>query len=88
MAFASTGWRDPQLQEQALEAAHFDELEVIGRRHTDELVRLVAKFEQERALSIARHEIARECLWRAGAVGDAFAGHSEGLAPNRRRKPS
>jgi hypothetical protein len=88
MAFVRTGWSDPRLHEQALDAAHFDELVVIGRRHTDELVRLVARYEQERALSIARHELARECLWRAGSVSDATAEHSEKPGQVRRREPS
>jgi hypothetical protein len=70
MGFVRTGWCDPLVQERALELALVLELDQLARQHTDELVHLVARFEQARARSIARHELAREGLWRGGAVSD------------------
>lgn len=85
MGFARTGWCDPRLDEEALEHGHLEELETLGRQYTDELVQLVARFEKERALSIARHELARERLWREGAVGDPTG---DGGRREHRREPS
>jgi hypothetical protein len=85
MGFARTGWCDPRVDEEALELGHIEELETLGRQYTDELVQLVARFEKDRALSIARHELARERLWREGAVGDP-TGDTRGR--EQRKEPS
>jgi hypothetical protein len=64
--FASN-WLDLIRRQVALEERHKAEGEIMRQRHRDELVALLVRQEQERALAVARHDTARFALWRTAA---------------------
>ena len=57
-------WLDVVRRQVALEERHKAEAEVMRQRHLQELISLVARQEQERVFSTARHASARLALWR------------------------
>jgi hypothetical protein len=67
-------WIDLVRRQVALEEKHKAECEIMRQRQRDELVALLVRHEQERALAASRHDAARLALWRSAGHVDSGAG--------------